>query len=266
VTDLYGYQFQVIYDAGKVSANGGFVNTFFNTSADSFIPPGWNAACAAGVCKFAVTHQAPASPLTGSGTLAQITFTGTSAGTVPLTFSADILSDRDGTVLAHTSGTATIVVYGTATITGTVQLQGRITPISTGTVTMTDTSNTFPPTVATFSATTGNYSAIVPVLTGGSTYNLTAKHSLYLTNELNGVAVMPGGSYPQAATLLRGGDGTNDGTVDVLDLACVGGGYGAPPITCALTGNSDLNEDGVVDVFDLVLVGGNYGLSSPQPW
>jgi hypothetical protein len=204
--------------------------------------------------------------LTGSGTLAQITFTGTNAGTVPLSFSADILSDRDGNVLAHTNGTATIIVYGTATVSGTVQLQGRLTPISTGTVTLTDASNTFAPTIVIFSATTGNYTAVVPALAGGTTYNLAAKHSLYLTNELNGVVVMPAGTYPQATTLLRAGDGTNDGTVDVLDLSCVGGGYGVPPQTCAATGNTDLNEDGVVDIFDLVLVGGNYGLTSPQPW
>lgn len=266
ISNLYGYQFQVNYDASKVSASGAFVNSFFDTTTNTFIPPGWSASCAAGVCQFAATHLNVASPLAGSGTLAQITFTGVSGGTVPLTFSADILADRDGSSIPHTNGTGTILVYGTATFSGTVQLQGRVTPISTGTVTFTDAANLFPPTVVSFSATTGNFTATVPVAAGGSTYKLIAAHSLYLWNELNGVAVVIGGSYPQATTTLRGGDGTNDGVVSVLDLTCVGGNYGAPPALCATTGNSDLNEDGSVNILDLVLVGGNYGLTAPQPW
>lgn len=266
VTNLYGYQFQVNYDASKVSASGAFVNTFFDTTSNTFLPPGWNASCASGVCKFAATHLQSAAPLSGSGTLAQITFTGVSAGTVPLTFSADILADRDGNALAHTSGTATIVVYGYATLSGTVVLQGRATPVSTGTVTLMDNANMFAPTVVNFSASTGAWTATVPVEAGGSTYNLTARHSLYLRNELNGVAVVVGGTYPQATTQLRAGDGTNDEMVDVLDLSCVGARYGLTPAVCAATGNSDINEDGVMDIFDLVLVGSNYGLTAPQVW
>lgn len=266
ISNLYGYQFQVNYDASLVSASGAFVNSFFDTTTDTFIPPGWSASCAAGICKFAATHLNVASPLAGSGTLAQITFTGVSGGTVPLTFSANILADRDGNSIPHTDGTGTILVYGTATFSGTVQLQGRATPISTGLVTFTDLANFFPPTVVSFSAATGNFTATVPVAAGGSTYKLTASHSLYLRNELSGVGVSIGGSYPQATTILRGGDGTNDGVVSVLDLTCVGGNYGAPPALCAATGNSDLNEDGSVNILDLVLVGGNYGMTAPQPW
>lgn len=266
VTNLYGYQFQVNYDASKVSASGSFANLFFDTTSSTFIPPGWYASCASGVCKFAATHLNSALPLTGSGTLAQIAFTGVNAGLVPLSFSADILADRDGTAMTHTAGTATILVYGTATISGTVQLQGRATPISAGMVTLQDNANTFPATVVTFSATTGNFTATVPVEAGGSTYRLTAAHSLYLWNVLTGLTVMISGSYPQATTQLHAGDGTNDGMVDVLDLSCVGGSYGIAPAVCGLAGNSDLNEDGAVDIFDLVLVGSNYGLTAPQSW
>ncbi len=264
--DLYGYQFQVTYDATKVSASGAFVNSFFDTSSNTFIPGGWGATCASGVCKFAATHLNSAVPVSGSGTLAQITFTGVSGGTVPLAFSADILADRDGNPLTHTSGTATIVVYGFATISGTVQLQGRLTPITVGTITLVDNANMFPATVVNFSATTGNFTATVPVAAGGSIYKLTAAHSLYLRNELTGVAVIIGGNYPQATTILHAGDGTNDGIVNVLDLTCVGARYGLTPAACAATGHSDLNADGVMNIFDLVLVGSNYGFTAPRPW
>lgn len=271
-TNLYGFQFQVAYDATKVNATGVWADNatpqfqFFRTNSPASIPGGWNATCSAGVCKFAATHLSSQPPLSGSGTLAQITFTGTNGGTVPLAFTADILADRDGNAIPHTSGTGTINVSGYATISGTVQLEGRATPITTGTVTLHDASNTFVDTVVTFSATTGAWTANVPVAAGGSSYNLTARHSLYLRNELNGVAVVIGGTYPQATTMLNAGDANNDELVDVLDLSCVGASYGSAPVTCGATGNSDLNADGSIDIFDLVLVGSNYGLTAPQPW
>lgn len=266
VTDLYGYQFQVTYDASKVSASGAFVNPFFDTTSNTYIPAGWSASCTSGVCQFAATHLNTAGPVSGSGTLAQITFMGVSAGNVPLVFSADILADRDGNPIAHTSGTATINVYGFATISGIVALQGRATPISVGTVTLTDNANLFPPTIVNFSATTGAFTVVVPVDASGSNYKLRAAHSLYLWNERAGVAVVVGGTYPQPATILRAGDGTNDGVVDVLDLSCAGGRFGLSPATCAVTGNSDMNEDGIMDILDLVLAGGNFGLFAPRPW
>ena len=55
VVNMYGYQFQVNYDASKVSATAAFVNRFDTTG--QFIPGGWNANCVAGVCQFAVTRQ-----------------------------------------------------------------------------------------------------------------------------------------------------------------------------------------------------------------
>lgn len=267
ISNFYGYQFRVNYDAAKVSAVGAFVNTFLDTGGgNAFVPGGWNASCAAGVCQFAATRLNPLTSLTGSGTLAQITFTGLVPGTVPLTLSSDILGDRDGAVIPHTSGTATLTVYGFATVNGTVTLQGRATPITSGTVTFTDSSSTFAPTVVNFSATDGTFSANVPALGAGTTYALDAAHSLYLTNNLSALSVAPGGTYSAGTTMLHAGDSNNDSLVDILDLSCVGGGYDTAGTVCGTTGNSDLNADGVVNIFDLVLVGGNYGLASPQPW
>ena len=266
IANLYGYQFQVNYDSSKVSAVGAFVNGLVDTTSDAFMPTNWNAVCNGGVCKFAVTKQNPASPVTGTGPLAYITFTGVNAGTVPLSFSADILADRDGNQIAHTASTSALTVYGTANITGTVSLQGRTTPITSGTVTLSDEASKFSPTVVDFDQATGVFSATVPVDLGGSTYDLLAAHSLYLSNRLTGVAVSTGDNYNVGATELKGGDANNNGMVDIFDLGCVGGSFHSSPAVCGTNGSSDINADGVVNIFDLALVGGNFHLSSPQPW
>ncbi len=266
VTDLYGYQFQVGYDSTKVNAVGAFVNGFFDTTTDTFVPSSWNAVCSGGTCSFAATKTNPGSAVSGSGPLAQITFTGVTPGIVPVTFASDLLSDRNGFPITVTVAGGTLTVYGSATITGTVTLQGRTTPITPGTVTLTDSANKFSPTISNFDQTTGVFSATVPVDLGGSTYTVLAAHSLYLSNQLTGVAVSAGGNYGVGTTRLRGGDANNDGTVDILDLSCIGGSYHRSPGVCGTSGSSDINADGLVDILDLVLAGGNYHLSSPQPW
>jgi hypothetical protein len=273
VTDLYGYQFQVSYDAAKVSASGAFVNSFFNTAGPTeAIPPGWNAVCAAGTCKFAVTRLYPASAVSGSGPLAKITFTGVAPGTVNLTFSSSILSDIDAGAITHTTTTGWLTVYNTATITGTVKLQGRLTPISSGTVTLTDQYGYFGPTVVNYDDTTGAFSANVPVLGASTEYSLVAAHFVYLSNKLGdslgggGVVVTAGGSFSAGMTTLRGGDANNDFQISIGDLACIGGAFGGGPTTCGGTGSSDINEDTMVNILDLVLAGGNYGRIAPQTW
>lgn len=264
-SELYGYQFQVYYDASKVEAVSEFVNTFFDTTG-GVTPPGWNAECAAGVCQFAVSHVSPAPTISGSGTLAQITFTGLAPGSVAISFGSDVLSDYNGQPIAHTNGAATLTVYGTATLSGTVKLQGRLAPGDTaGTVTLTDISTTFDPVVVPIAA-DGTWIAEVPVIPSGSNYLLDAAHPLYLTNERPNILVTAGNSYPQPTTKLRGGDANNDSTISISDLSCIGGDFGGAPGTCDGTGSSDLNADGTVNILDLVLAGGNYGLSDPLSW
>ncbi|HLF25999.1 MAG TPA: hypothetical protein VJG32_06665 [Anaerolineae bacterium] len=266
VADFYGYQFRVNYDASRVSASGAFVNSFFDTTTNTNRPPAWDAQCAGSACQFGATKLNPATPVSGSGTLAQITFTGLAPGVVPLTFSDSIVSDRDGNRLAHSVQGGTITVYGFATITGSVSLQGRATPIDSGSVTFTDQSSVFPPTVVSFDPATGNFSANVPVEPGGTTYNVLAAHSLYLGNQQTGLALTIGDSYDAGLTELRGGDANADSSIELGDMTCIGGAFGGAPTICGTSGSSDINADGATNILDLVLPGGNYGLSTPQPW
>lgn len=104
VVNVFGYQFQASYDNSLVSASGAFINSFFDTSTDASIPPSWNATCASGVCQFAVSKVAPGLPVSGRGTVAQLTLTGLHRGAFDLAISDDILADRDGNALAHDRG------------------------------------------------------------------------------------------------------------------------------------------------------------------
>ncbi len=272
VANVFGFQFQASYDAAKVSAVGVWADNavpqfrFFRTNAPAWIPGGWNGNCAAGVCKFAVSHVATQTAVSGSGPLAFIALTGVSPGTFTMSFSSDILSDSDGGAIAHTVNTADITVYGYTTVSGVVKLQGRATPIDTGTVTLTELGGNFAPMTTTFDASTGAYSfPNVPAMPAGSSYQFDAAHSLYLGNRQT-QTLNAGTPYTAPLTTLRGGDANNDGTITVPDLTCVGGAFGNPPTVCGATGSSDINKDSTVNILDLVLVGGNYGLSTWRPW
>ena len=268
-TDLYGYQMQVNYDSSKVSASGAFVNTFFDTTTNASVPSGWNASCSAGVCKFAASKVSPATALTGSGVVAQITFTGVAAGESALTISSDIWSDQDAATISHTKNTATVTVYGTGSVTGTANLQGRATPLdATGTLTFTDPTMTFLPTILNFGPSSGSFEATVPALAGGTTYDIVGAHSLYLSNAYSDLSIAAGGSAnpSPATTKLLGGDANNDGAIGLGDLTCIGGAFGGAAVVCGTTGSSDINADSTTNILDLVLTGGNYGKSGTQTW
>lgn len=268
-TNVYGYQFQVNFDQTKVSAVGAFVNTFFDTTTNANVPTGWNHLCGSGFCKFAASKLSPGTPVSGSGTIAEITFTG--IGLTPseppasLTFSGDVIADKDGTSLTHSVTTGYINVTGSATISGHVSLQGRATPIDAGTVTLYDENGYVPPTTVNFSASDGSWTTTVPVSAGGTTFDAVAAHSLYLGNQKTGIVATDGGTFDQGTTKLLGGDADGSGLIDVSDLAIIGGQFGnsGAGITDA---RANINADNDVNILDLVLAGGNYGLNTPRPW
>ena len=265
VSNLYGYEFRVVYPAAMGSATGSFVNSFFDTTSNATIPGGWNAACTAGECKFAVSKQAPGGvAVSGPGTLGHIVFTGATPGVYTVTYQGALMSDPAPAAIPIITRTAVITVYGQATVSGIVKLQGRATPITAGPVTMVDTTGLFVgPYATTYDASLGTFSLNVPALAAGTTYTLTADHDLYL-GRYKLLTVTPGGSYAQPTTTLRGGDANNDERVAIGDMTCIGNTFGTAVPTCT-GGSSDINADGIVNIFDLVIAGGNYGLPGPGP-
>jgi hypothetical protein len=266
VNNLYGYEFKVSYDDSMVDATAVFVNSFFDTLPANIV---WNHTCAGGVCKFAVSYVAPQVAVSGSGTVARITFTAHKAGTFNVTVYDDILTDRDGFTLAHTTPAALpLTVECLADVSGKVLLQGRPTPFDPGKVKLTDLGGVFAAVETNFDPVTGAYAFTgVKVQPSGSNYQFDASHALYLGNQMPSHTLNPGAAYVAPDTKLKGGDADNSGLIDVSDLTCIGGKFGgAPPFTCGATGSSDINADGKVNIQDLAIAGGNYGLGTPQAW
>lgn len=267
VAALYGYQFEVAYAPSLVTATGAFVNTFFDAGNPDLARSPWNADCASapGICRFASSKVAPGEAVTGGGAIAAIAFTGLNMGEFDLTVRESHLSDRDGSPIAHTTAPLHLTVCGIAAVSGQIRLQGRATPIDPGHIKVTDLDGRFGEVATTFDVADGSYTVeAIRVMPGGSTYQIEASHSLYLSNRTSGV--LTAGQYTGLDTRLRGGDANNNGVIDIQDLACIGGAFGGPAAACGETGSSDINADGVVNIFDLVLAGGNYPLGSPQPW
>jgi hypothetical protein len=271
VNNLYGYELKVNYPTAGFTAAGAFVNTWFDTANNANIPPGWNATDSGGVIQFAASKVEPGLPVNGSGTVAQVTLTATTAGVYDITLSNVLLGDRDGNKIAAalSPDKVTVEVCGLATISGKVILQGRgappagTDPLTSGTVTLADAG--YGPYSATFDATGLFTINNVKVAPGGTDYTVTAAHGLYLSNQrIQNLAV--GANVILPDTKLKGGDADNNGEIKIADLACIGGSFGAAPAVCGATGSSDINADGLVNILDLVLPGGNYDLSSPQSW
>lgn len=266
IANLYGYQFIVHYDPLAAAASGAFTNTFFDTRSNAVVPPGWNGACTAGECKFAASKVDPGLAVSGSGNVAQIRLVGVAPGAFNLTISEDVLSDRDSLNISHTVYALHMTVCGYATVSGTVSLQGRSKPLTSGQITLTDLGGVFGPYTANFSPSSGNFSIPnVRVMAGGSNYLVEAVHGVYLGNrtsqKLQALDII---SLPE--TRLLGGDANNDGLIDLSDLTCIGGAFGSAPVTCGTDGSSDVNADGRVNIQDLVLPSGNYGRVFPGDW
>jgi hypothetical protein len=266
VMNLFGYQFIVHYNPGLVDASAAFTNAFFDTRTNAIIPPDWNAVCEGGECRFAASLVEPAAPVSGSGAVAQIRLTGTSPGTFDLTISEDILTDRDSQPIPHAVHSLRLSVCNYASVSGTVALQGRATPIEAGLVTLTDLGGAFGPYTTSFDPVTGTFNFNrVKVLPGGSNYQVEATHGLYLGNRTTHT-LQALETFSAPPTRLLGGDANNDGLIDIGDLTCIGGSFGGAPVLCGTNGSSDINADGEVNILDLVLAGGNYGLTSPGAW
>lgn len=276
VGNLYGYQFKITYDQNKAQATGAFVNTWFNTS--NALKP-WNADCTTipGTCQFAASQQAPAGPISGGGPVATINFAKVAPGTFNAAITEVILTDVNGFEIPHTLDTASLSfdVCGQASVSGVVSLQGRLSPMDAGQVKLTDLGGNFPAIVVPFNATTGAYSVpSIPVMPGGSNYQIQATHILYVGTQKT-ENLTPGENMVNQNTRLWGGDADNSGLntpftvgVEVSDLACISSAFGGGPGGCgANPGNStDINKDLVTNIQDLSLAGGNYGKHPFQPW
>lgn len=263
VPAAYGYEFIVDYDPALVTPTAAFANGLFDPAKGSS-PNGWNAQCTAGKCKFALTLTNPNPAVSGSGTVATIDLVAKKAGTFNLLVHDMQLSDEDGTAMSVKMPTTplSVGVCGTATISGRVSLQGRLTPMDAGTVTLTPKAGGA--TVTAPFAADGSYSLTVNYPPSGAIFVLQASHSLYLSNRKD--LIVSATAITGQNTRLLGGDADNSTVVDISDLACIGADFGGPPAVCGTTGSTDINLDTKVNIQDLSIAGGNFNKVAPQPW
>ena len=279
IANLYGYQFQVNYDATKAAATGAFVDTWFDTAAAA-VPAGWDGACSGGNCKFAASLQNPAVAVSGSGSVATVDFTSVAPGTFNATITGIVLTDIDGFTIPYTPGSTSLSfdVCGRASVSGVVTLQGRLTPMDAGQVKLIDQGGTFPAIVVPFDATTGAFTVpSIPVIPNGSNYLMQATHILYVGTQKTLTDLDPGEALTGQNTRLWGGDANNSGLnppfsegIDIGDLSCIGNNFGlAAPTPCGTTNantSTDINKDLITNIQDLSLAAGNYDKHPFQPW
>jgi len=151
-----------------------------------------------------------------------------------------------------------VLVLGTTTVTGTVDLQGRgdesgaVASISTGLLYGWAASpNTTDP--------LGDYA--FTDLTDDQ-YTVSIEMARYL--DASAVITVTGDLQELPPVELLAGDANDSDFIDISDMSIIGGQYGfdGPDITDQ---RADINADGLVDIVDLVLAGGNYWLAT-SPW
>jgi len=253
--NAYAYQFVLTFDPDLLEAQGaGFDGALL---FPDYAPPGWAATIdnVSGTVRFATTQFHPRPPVSGTGAIGWVSFTGVSAPVLPATVTVGIsdprLSTNEGerSVPAVISGT--IRVLPMAVIFGQVELQGR--GDWSGTV-----ARAVPAGVTDTTDATGWYTLTVPA----DTYTVTLEMARYLDSERVVTAVRGHNALPSIKLL--GGDANDDDIVDISDMSIIGGKYFQT--VDPLTERADINADGIVDIVDIALAGGNYWRSSPVAW
>lgn len=141
---------------------------------------------------------------------------------------------------------------GTATLSGSVSLQGR-TNYSGVTVTLSPGGRS--------AVTNGSGAFSVTGLTPGQTYRVEAAAPGFLS-AVRAAFVPANGANTLPAVTLLAGDAVVDGSVSIIDVSVVSSDYGGPPTR----GFTDFTGNGTVDIVDVSIVSTNYGRTGPIAW
>jgi adhesin HecA-like repeat protein len=115
VTDLYGFQFDVLFGASNVSATSESEGTFLGTGGTTFFVPGTIDNVGGSVTATADTLIGAISGIDGSGTLAVLEFTGLAPGTTSIDLANVTLLDSNFNPIDFTSQDASLTVGSSVT-------------------------------------------------------------------------------------------------------------------------------------------------------
>ena len=200
--------------------------------------------------------------VSGSGSLINLTFTGTTTGSTPVTIDEGSLklpdSNNQPIVASIQNGTIT-VGYATSTVGGNFFLQGQSDragiPVSLGSG-VTYSQGPFDA----LSAPILGQNLVLPSVVNNDTYTLITAQPRYLNPDasLGLTLTVPSGTDVALPPLrLLAGDVVADNVIDTEDLDAIRDAFGSMGEGIS----ADVNFDGVVDLRDLALAGGNFGLT-----
>ena len=115
VTDLYGYQFDVLFGPSTVSATSESEGGFLATGGTTFFIPGTIDNVGGSVTATADTLIGAIAGVDGSGTLAVLTFTGLAPGTTSIDLENVFLLDSSFNSIDFTTQDASLTVQGGVT-------------------------------------------------------------------------------------------------------------------------------------------------------
>jgi hypothetical protein len=216
-----------------------------------------------GTIDFAITLQAPATPISGGGVVAHVVkwkVLSCAEDNIAssLTFLNHNLSDPEGGAIAHEINNSKIPCPPAPPVCGTVLLQCRTNHAGTD-VFLTEVcpANVFsaqaiiPNVPSTKTAADGSF-CVTPY--PGQTYQcLTAFRHGYLVGRKNN----PAGNVGRIT--LPAGDMNEDDFINIFDLTIIASDYGCTTPPC----KGDVNGDNTCNIFDLSCAAGNYGKSGP---
>ena len=206
------------------------------------------------------------SPKSAGGIILKLTFKGQSAGTTPLTFTRNEMSDVDNKLIIATPTNGTLNVTYNATIklttlSGNFDLQGRTdrggipVNLSKGQYTLQG------PYTKSTTEVNGNNLAFTNVAM--DLYTVTTNQPRYLNIDATcgKTKAVLGTTSTLSPLKLKGGNAEmSDNEINIYDITKITGVYGKAS-TLAAPLEEDINANGTVDVYDLAMAAGNYGLT-----
>jgi LysM repeat protein len=138
VSDLYGFDFQIAFDPALLDVvDADPDKDGVQIQPGDFLSADFLAQNAVdqdnGLVKFAITQAAPSQPVSGSGTLATITFKGKAVGNTSIRFDSALFSDKDGGQITVSAENGSMTIGAGATPEPTNTPDPDETPIPTNT-------------------------------------------------------------------------------------------------------------------------------------
>ena len=219
VTDVYGAEMALSINPTFVKVIGA-QPTPGTCPQPNFVPTN-TADNTAGTINYAATQLSPTAACNG-GVVATITFECIAEGVSPVTFGATLISDPNGTPIAHGTQNGTVECQQVAIdIRGSVALQSWPDPSGVA-VTLYD-SNDVVVDGPFFVGPDGAF--LLHANNEEEIYHVVAEYDRYLSAEATVITVEPGFVVNLGLVTLRAGDINGDGVINILDLTAVAGNF-----------------------------------------